>query len=107
MRKLLMLFVILMTCVGFLGCGEDGLPRARVTNETDQEVNISLKQGTDPTMNINGTQPGTTSAFREIQEGDTLVTGLPDKDMAFTAERGSDYTVVVRTNNSKIEISGQ
>ena len=106
MRKSLMLFVILMTCFGFLGCGEDGLPRARVTNETNEEVNISFKQGTDPTMNINGTRPGATSAFREIQEGHTLVTGdIPD--MTFTAERGSDYTVVVRTNNSEIEISGQ
>ena len=108
MNKLLMLFVILMTFVGFFGCGEDGLPRIRVTNETAEEVNISFKQGSDPTRNINGVQPGATSAFQEIKEADTLVTGLPDKDsLAFVAERGSDYTVVVRTDNSRIEISGQ
>lgn len=108
MKKLLMLFVILVTFSGFLGCGEDELPRIRVTNETDEEVNISFKQGTDPTRNINGVQPGATSAFREIKEGATLVTGLPDKDsIAFTAERGSDYTVVVRSDNSRIEITGQ
>jgi hypothetical protein len=109
MRRYFTLFIIVITFVGLFGCGEDGLPRTRVTNETDEEVNISFKQGNDPTMNINGTQPGTTSAFREIQEGHTLVTGLPDKEdgLSFTAERGSDFTVVVRTNNSKIKISGQ
>jgi len=108
MRKLLLLFVILITFSGFFGCGGDELPRIRVTNQTDEEVNISFKQGTDPTRNINGIQPGATSAFREIKEGHTLVTGLPDKDsLTFTAERGSDYTVVVRSNNSRIEITGQ
>jgi len=108
MRTLLLLFVILITFSGFFGCGEDELPRIRVTNQTDEEVNISFKQGTDPTRNINGIQPGATSAFREIKEGHTLVTGLPDKDsLTFTAERGSDYTVVVRSNNSRIEITGQ
>jgi len=107
MKRLFLLFVILMTVAGLFGCGEDELPRTRVTNETDEEVNISFKQGNDPTMNINGTEPGATSAFREIQEGHTLVTGLPDKDLAFVAERGSDYTVVVRRNSSRIEISGQ
>jgi predicted small lipoprotein YifL len=108
MRRVFLLFVVLMTFAGLFGCGEDELPRTRVANETDEEVNISFKQGNDPTMNINGTQPGGTSAFREIQEGHTLVAGLPDKDsMAFTAERGTDYTVIVRTNNSKIEVSGQ
>ena len=108
MRRYFTLLIIVMTLVGLFGCGEDGVPRTRVTNETDEEVNISFKQGNDPTMNINGAEPGATSAFREIQEGHTLVAGLPDKDsMAFTAERGSDYTVLVRTNNSKIEVSGQ
>ena len=109
MRKALMLFAIGMIFVGSLGCGEDELPRTRVRNETQDEVNISFKQGNDPTININGTQPGATSAFREIQGGHTLVTGLPDKEdgIVFTAERGSDYTVVVRADNSKIEISGQ
>ena len=108
MRRVFLLLVILMTFVGFLGCGEDELPRTRVANQTDEEVNISYKQGNDPTVNINGTQPGATSGLREIKEGHTLVTGLPDKDsMTFTAERGSDYTVVVRSNNSTIEITGQ
>jgi hypothetical protein len=108
MRKFFLLFVILITFSGFFGCGEDELPRIRVTNQTDEEVNISFKQGTDPTRNINGIQPGATSAFREIKEGHTLVTGLPDKDsLTFTAERGSDYTVVVRSDNSRIEITGQ
>ena len=108
MRKLILLFVILFTFTGFFGCGEDELPRIRVTNETTEEVNISFKQGTDPTSNINGVQPGATSAFREIKEGHTLVTGLPDKDsLTFTAERGSDYTIVVRSDNSEIEVAGQ
>jgi hypothetical protein len=109
MSRTFTFFVTVMTLVGFLGCGEDDLPRTRVRNETQDEVNISFKQGTNPTININGTQPGATSAFREIQEGHTLATGLPDKEdgISFTAERGSDYTVVVRTNNSNIEISGQ
>ena len=108
MRRRFMIFVILVTFLGYFGCGDDGVPRTRVTNETDEEVNISFKQGSDPTMNINGTQPGATSGLREIKEGHTLVTGLPDKDsMTFTAERGSDYTVVVRSNNSTIEITGQ
>ena len=109
MRRSFIVFVTVMTLVGFLGCGEEGLPRVRVKNETQDEVNISFKQGNDPTMNINGTQPAATSAFREIREGHTLVTGLPDKEdgMAFTAERGADYTVIVRTDNSEIEISGQ
>ena len=108
MRKHFLLFVILMTVAGLFGCGDDELPRTRVANETDEEVNISFKQGNDPTMNINGTQPGAMSALLEIQEGHTLVTGLPDKDsLTFAAERGSDYTVVVRTDNSRIEISGQ
>jgi hypothetical protein len=108
MRRFFLLFVIFMTFAGFIGCGEDELPRSRVANETDEEVNISFKQGNDPTMNINGTQPGAMSALVEIQEGHTLVTGLPDKDsMTFVAERGLDYTVVVRTDNSGIEISGQ
>ena len=108
MRKLFLLFVILITFSGFFGCGEDELPRIRVRNQTDEEVNISFKQGTDPTRNINGIQPGATSAFREIREGHTLVTGLPDKDsLTFTAERGSDYTAVVRSDNSRIEITGQ
>ena len=108
MRKRFTIFLILVAFISFFGCGEDELPRTRVTNETDEEVNISFKQGSDPTMNINGTQPGATSGLREIKEGLTLVTGLPDKDsMTFTAERGSDYTVVVRSNNSTIEITGQ
>jgi len=107
MRRFFLFFVILMTVAGFFGCGGDDLPRTRVTNETDAEVNISFKQGSDPTININGTQPGATSAFREIRESLTLVTGLPDKDLAFVAERGSDYTVVVRRNNSRVDISGQ
>ena len=108
MREFFLVFVILVTFAGFLGCGEDELPRTRVANQTDEEVNISYKQGNDPTVNINGTQPGATSGLREIKEGHTLVTGLPDKDsMTFTAERGSDYTVVVRSNNSTIEITGQ
>ena len=109
MRRYFTLFIIVLTFVGLFGCGEDGLPRTRVTNATDEEVNISFKQGNDPTMNINGTQPGATSGFRGIQEGLALVTGLPDKEdgLSFTAERGSDFTVVVRTNNSKIEVSGQ
>ena len=108
MRRFLLPFAILVTFTGFFGCGEDELPRTRVKNETGEETNISFKQGNDPTININGTQPGATSAFREIREAHTLVTGLPDKDsLAFGAERGSDYTVVVQTDNSRIEVSGQ
>jgi hypothetical protein len=107
-KKLLMLFLILLTFAALFGCGEDELPSIRAKNETADEVNISFKQSTDPTTNINEVQLGATSAFREIKEGPILVTGLPDKDgLTFTAETGSDYTVVVRSDNSRIEITGQ
>jgi len=54
MRKFFLLFVILITFSGFFGCGEDELPPIRVENNTDEEVNIRFKQGTDPYYALKG-----------------------------------------------------
>ncbi|MCK5268904.1 MAG: hypothetical protein KAR07_12060 [Spirochaetes bacterium] len=109
MKRILTIIMIILMAGFFIACGEDGPPQFRVQNDTSAAVNISFKQGTNPTVNINGTEAGEYSAFQVIAEGETLVTGMDDNldGLTFTALNGFNYTVVVHPTDSRIVAEDQ
>ena len=95
--------IILLISLCLFGCGEDIYPAAAVNNTTEDYVNITIKQGTNPTTNINNVPPGALSRFHKIYEGTTLVKGLPDRDsLTFEAQVNYKYYIVVSTRSSRI-----
>lgn len=84
------------------GCSTspDEPPRFRVKNENSDKASIQIKTSGGSTLNINGVDPGVTTAYQATSEGKIDVTGSVQKDTTkaasgFNAEKNKSYTIKV------------
>ncbi|MBI5837426.1 MAG: hypothetical protein HZB25_09285 [Candidatus Eisenbacteria bacterium] len=82
-----------------LGCSSG--PQIRVRNERPTKANVQVQPQSGSTLNINEVQPGSTTAYVDLEAGTTyrvkaaLQGETSPADVQFRAQDGLSYTAVV------------
>jgi hypothetical protein len=98
MRSLL-LAISVSVCLLLAACG--GPPEVTVVNECAETVDVMIQSAGDGLWNINGIEPGKSSAPETIGLGPmdvtaTFATGSMETTTGFKAEDGVDYILTIR-----------
>ena len=98
-KRGMVLASILLLCLCVAGCSSDP-PSVRILNARTEKVNVQLKFGADNTININDVEAGTSTAYRDVNEGQCVVTATIQSESVaptttFNSEKDFNYTVVV------------
>jgi hypothetical protein len=101
-KRKMVLAGILLLCACVAGCSSDP-PSVRILNARAEKVNVQFKFGADNTININDVEAGTATAYRDVSEGQCVVTvTIQSESVAptttFNTEKDFNYTVVVLTS---------
>lgn len=93
-------FCSLLVAALLTHCSSSSTARVRIQNNTADKANISLKDQTGYTTNVNDVISGSTTPYQDINPGPYTITGVVQNEanpvaIAFTFLDGIDYTVKV------------
>lgn len=99
-RKSILAGLVLGALLAGCGTSPEDPPRFRVKNESSDKASIQIKTSGGSTLNINGVDPGVTTAYQATAEGRIEVTGTVQKDTtkamgSFDAVNDRTYTIRV------------
>lgn len=98
MKNLIKLLSIIFLMITFVACSDEP-PGIRVQNEGLNKANVQIKT-VNNTINQNDVEPGTTTNYQEIQEGDVEVTAVIQNESVsptknFFGGNNNNYTIVI------------
>lgn len=95
------IFIGILSLVFFLiinGCSRNTDPQFRIRNEQLNKVNMNIQTSGGNKININGVEPGQTTAYQTASEGNITATAIiQNESVSFLAAKNTHYTIVIST----------
>lgn len=101
MKKIVIGILSFVFIAAFISCSTDTNPQIRVKNERSDTVNILIQSSENNKIKINDVEPGETSGYQSIPEGNITATAvIQNESVSFMATKNTAYTIIISIGKS-------